>query len=134
MLLATLSHFGLTGVRRHWHLEEMPGARGEIRTHGDFRLALTRRVQSTSYATPAYKFYDNRIRKYTSSTNRPSSYTDHSRILLTYTHGRLSNGGSIHASPMAFPLHLAASLSTSLPRPKSISGKFHRASALPSCI
>ena len=26
MLPATLSHFGLTGGRRHWHLEEMPGA------------------------------------------------------------------------------------------------------------
>ena len=49
------------------------------------------------------KLFDNYLRKYTSSTNRPSSYINHnhSRILLTYTHGRLSNGGSIHASPMA---------------------------------
>lgn len=51
-------------------------------------------------AIPAYHSA-NCIRKYISDTNRPSSYIRHSSILLTYTHGRLSNRWSVYASPMA---------------------------------
>ena len=43
-------------------------------------------------------------------TNRPSSYIICLSLLLTYTHGRLSNEWSVHASPMVYYEYRLAAL------------------------
>lgn len=75
------------------------------------------RLMRFLYANNAFSKAHSKIYK---AFNRPSSYISHSRILLTYAHGRLRVRERLYPSPMVFRL----------PRPELVSGKFHRASAI----